>query len=190
MKAILLMHERHALDGLVRDAAGVEGSAAGLVVTKAAHPARRFRIRAIAVTLHVGSSPAYFARGRLPKGSRADGEAEGGIMKTVTLGVTSREAVSARAAMRGKAQGAHVTFETPELLLQTLTPLRCQLIKVMTGAGPLSIREIGRRVGRDVSAVHRDVHALLAVGVLERTGDGAIEFPFDAVRVDFLLQAA
>ncbi len=35
-----------------------------------------------------------------------------------------------------------------------------------------------------------DVTALLNAGVLNRTDDGRIEFPFQAVRVEFLLQAA
>lgn len=39
-------------------------------------------------------------------------------------------------------------------------------------------------------AVHGDVHALLAAGVLRRNADGKIEFPFDAVRVNFMLRAA
>ena len=56
--------------------------------------------------------------------------------------------------------------------------------------GPVSIREAARRVGRDVKAVHGDVSALLDAGVLSRTDDGRIEFPFDAVKVEFLLQAA
>lgn len=56
------------------------------------------------------------------------------------------------------------------------------------GAGPLSIREIARRVARDVKGVHRDVHALLDVGILERSAEGAIEFPYDAVHVDFVLK--
>jgi len=60
----------------------------------------------------------------------------------------------------------------------------------MTGAGPMSIREAARRVGRDVKAVHGDVRALLDAGVLDRTPSGTIEFPFDAVKVEFLLHAA
>lgn len=113
-------------------------------------------------------------------------------MKTVTLGVASRDAVTKRflAAMNGKTQGAFITFESPELLFQTLTQLRWNIIQTLTGAGPLSIREISRRVDRDVKAVHRDVHALLNAGVLERNADGAIEFPYDAVHVDFMLKAA
>jgi phosphomannomutase len=59
----------------------------------------------------------------------------------------------------------------------------------MTGAGPLALREIARRVGRDVRGVHTDVHALLAVGLIERNEEGFC-FPYDAVHVDFMLKAA
>ena len=113
-------------------------------------------------------------------------------MKTVTLGIAPRDAVSTRflAAMNGKAQGAYITFESPAVLFQTLTQMRWNIMRVITGAGPLSIREIARRVDRDVKAVHRDIHALLDVGVLERTKNGAIEFPYEAVHVDFMLKAA
>ena len=71
-----------------------------------------------------------------------------------------------------------------------LTAKRWELLKAMTGAGPMSIREAARRVGRDVKAVHGDVRALLDAGVIVRTSDGAVEFPFDAVKVEFLLHAA
>ena len=47
-----------------------------------------------------------------------------------------------------------------------------------------------RRVERDVKAVHRDVHALLDAGILRKTREGRIVFPFEAVRVSFVLQAA
>lgn len=43
---------------------------------------------------------------------------------------------------------------------------------------------------RDVKAVHSDVHALLNAGILRRSDDGRIEFPFDAIHVDFMLHAA
>jgi predicted transcriptional regulator len=60
----------------------------------------------------------------------------------------------------------------------------------MTGQGPLTIREIARRVDRDVKAVHGDVHALLEAGVIDRTDEGLVVFPYDAVHVDFMLKAA
>ncbi|MEX3845559.1 transcriptional regulator [Paraburkholderia sp. BR10882] len=111
-------------------------------------------------------------------------------MNTVTLGVAGRDAFSKRfaAAMRGQAQGQFISFETPELLFQTLTQLRWNILKAMTGAGVLSIREVARRVERDVKRVHEDVGALLSVGVLERTEEGVV-FPYDAIHVDFTLQA-
>ncbi len=71
-----------------------------------------------------------------------------------------------------------------------LTEKRWELLKVLCRAGSVSIREAARRAGRDVKAVHGDVTALLGAGVLDRTEDGRIVFPFEAVKVEFLLQAA
>ena len=42
----------------------------------------------------------------------------------------------------------------------------------------------------DVKAVPSDVSALVAAGVLDRAEGGGIVFPFQAVKVEFLLQAA
>ena len=54
----------------------------------------------------------------------------------------------------------------------------------------MTIREAARRVGRDVKAVHGDVHALLDAGLLDKTEDGKIVFPYDAIHVDFVVKAA
>jgi predicted transcriptional regulator len=114
------------------------------------------------------------------------------IVKTVTLQVATREEVTRRArdAFKGKRQGARISFATPELLFRLLTAKRWELIRALTGAGPVTIREAARRVGRDVKAVHGDVQALLKAGVLRKTDDGLIVFPFDAIRVDVMLRAA
>jgi predicted transcriptional regulator len=113
-------------------------------------------------------------------------------MKTVTLQVADAETVKARArdAFRGQKQGSRISFATPELLFRLLTAKRWQLIRALTGAGPVTIREAARRVNRDVKAVHGDVHALLNAGVLRKTPEGHIVFPFEAVRVDVMLHAA
>ena len=113
-------------------------------------------------------------------------------MKTVTLEVASREEVTRRAleAFRGKKQRARISFATPELLWKVLTAKRWDVLKAMTGQGPLTIREVARRVGRDVKAVHGDVHALIDAGLLERTEANRVAFPFDAIRVEFTLRAA
>ena len=71
-----------------------------------------------------------------------------------------------------------------------LTPKRWELLKVLCGAGPISIREAARRVGRDVKAVHGDITALLNAGILHRDTHGQVMFPFDSVKVEFMLQVA
>lgn len=112
-------------------------------------------------------------------------------MNTVTLCVASREDVTRRAlaAFEGQKQGAHISFASAELLWKTLTRKRWELLHAMTGQGAMSIREAARRVGRDVKAVHGDVQALINAGVLDRTKEG-VEFPYDAVHVDFMLTKA
>jgi len=113
-------------------------------------------------------------------------------MKTVTLEVATIEDVKRRTleAFKGRRQRARIGFATPELLWKVLTAKRWDLLKVMAGAGPVTLREVARRVGRDVKAVHADVHALLDAGLLDKTAQGRIIFPFDAVHVDFTLRAA
>lgn len=109
----------------------------------------------------------------------------------VTLSVASREDVNRRAlaAFSGQDQGAHISFSSADLLWQTLTRKRWEILQAMTGAGPLSVREVARRVGRDVRRVHGDTQALLEAGLLDRAQDGRIEFRYNAVHVDFMLQA-
>jgi predicted transcriptional regulator len=115
-------------------------------------------------------------------------KAQGNI---VTISVSSRAQVTARlrAAFDGKPQGSRISFATPDLLWRTLTQKRWEILQAMTGQGELSIREVARRVGRDVKAVHGDVHALLSAGVIDRSGRGVV-FPYDGVHVDFMLGMA
>ena len=107
---------------------------------------------------------------------RAPSESMGDILRSVKSG---RPDPSAR-----------FSFASPELLWQVLTAKRWELLKALCGAGPVSIREAARRVGRDVKAVHADVTALLKAGVLDRAKGGGIVFPYDAVKVEFMLKAA
>lgn len=109
----------------------------------------------------------------------------------VMVGVSSLDEAKDRlaAAFRGEPQGNRISFLSVEQMWKTLSPKRTDILRVMTGQGALSIREVARRVGRDVKAVHGDVHALLAAGVIDRAGKGVI-FPYDGVRVDFMLGMA
>lgn len=115
-------------------------------------------------------------------------------MKTVTLEVCPPSEAMAdfvHVWKTGKHQkSARISFATPELLWKVLTAKRWELLKALCGVGPVSMREAARRVGRDVKAVHGDITALLKAGVLRRAEGGGVVFPFEAVKVEFLLQAA
>jgi predicted transcriptional regulator len=115
-------------------------------------------------------------------------------MNTVVLEVRSLKESLANVARAMKSSRGHsdarISFAAPELLWEVLTAKRWELLKALCGAGPVSIREASRRVGRDVKAVHGDVTALLKAGILSRDAKSRIEFPYDAVKVEFLLRAA
>ena len=110
----------------------------------------------------------------------------------LTIGLSSLDEMQARlsAAFRGEPQGCRYSFLTTESMWSTLAPKRMQIVKTLTGAGPLAIREIARRVGRDVKGVHSDVTRLVKSGVINRTEAGKIEFPYDAIHVDFMMHKA
>ena len=115
-------------------------------------------------------------------------------MKTVTLDVRApKEAMADFVRVwktRKPERAARISFASPELLWKLLTAKRWELLKVLCGAGPVSIREAARRVGRDVKSVHGDITALLKAGVLDRAEGGGVVFPFEAVKVEFFLRAA
>jgi predicted transcriptional regulator len=114
-------------------------------------------------------------------------------VKTVTLDVRSPSEAMAgfsQAWNTGKASKTdRISFASPELLWKVLTAQRWELLKALCGAGPVTVRGAARRVGRDVKAVHTDLSALLSAGVLSRTESGQVEFPYEAVKVEFLLRA-
>lgn len=109
----------------------------------------------------------------------------------ITVGVSSLDKAKDRltAAFRGEPQGNLISFLSAEQMWKALSPRRTDILRAMTGQGALLIREVACRIGRDVKAVHGDVHALLAAGVVDRAGKGVI-FPYDGVRVDFMLGMA
>jgi len=113
-------------------------------------------------------------------------------MGAVTITVESTESFKRRvkAAFAGEQQQERISFESVELLWKVLAPNRMALVQTLTGAGPVTLREAARRVGRDVRAVQSDVDLLLRAGMLRKDAVGRIEFPYTAVQVDFTLKTA
>jgi predicted transcriptional regulator len=112
---------------------------------------------------------------------------------TLTIGIGGIEDVKRRtkAAFRGKADATpRYTFPSAEAMARTLTPSRWSLITAMTGAGPVGVRELARRVGRDVKGVHNDAQALVLCGLIDKMDDGKLLFAYRRVKVQFDVRAA
>jgi predicted transcriptional regulator len=113
-------------------------------------------------------------------------------MKTVTIGISSRAEMTARAkaGFRGEKQGERISFPSFDLMHRTLTPNRLAALSMMMGAGPMAVRELARRLKRDIKSVHGDVQALLTAGVIDHTPDGQIIFPYDAAHIRYEITPA
>jgi len=98
-------------------------------------------------------------------------------------------AMKAAQAGRLRAKPHSISFPTYAAMHETLAPSRLEIIKALAGQGPLAIREVARRVGRDVQAVHRDVTRLINAGVIERDEAG-VRFDYDGLQFAFKVEVA
>src|SRR5689334_22171031 len=96
-----------------------------------------------------------------------------------TLQEAGRRFVRAwRRAERGeRVQEEHLSFESLERLLATLSPKRIELVRFVRRRPNLSIADVARALGRDYKRVHGDVRALETAGLLEE-GETGLRAPY------------
>jgi predicted transcriptional regulator len=94
-----------------------------------------------------------------------------------------RRAAASAFSARGY-QGETLNFETPQAFFSRLTARRWAIVQAMLGAGEVPVRELARRMHRDVKRVHEDAAALVALGLLERTERGGLVCPFNEIHID------
>ncbi len=111
---------------------------------------------------------------------------------TITLNADWRAGLRAagRKAHSSTYQGEGLNFESAGAFFGKLTERRWALVHALQGQGELPVRELSRRVGRDVRRVHDDVEALTQLGLVERSESGGVMCPFEAVHIDMRLTAA
>ena len=99
-----------------------------------------------------------------------------------SLEASGRRFVEAwRRAQRGKpVHEEHLSFESLEKLLSTLSPKRIELVRFVRRRPNLSIAAIARELRRDYKRVHGDVRALEMAGLLEEDEIG-LRAPFAGV---------
>ncbi|RLA18580.1 MAG: hypothetical protein DRR06_19680 [Gammaproteobacteria bacterium] len=84
----------------------------------------------------------------------------------------------------------HLNFEALPMLMAILTPCRLEALKTLRQHGPLSIRALAKKLGRDYKNVHSDCRALEGAGLLERTPKDELQAPWDVIDAHFSLIAA
>ncbi len=96
------------------------------------------------------------------------------------------------AAARGESVTPYhaIGFEDMAQLLGVFTPQRWALIAALRSAGPLTIADLARRLGRDYKNVHTDVAALAQWWAVDRADDGRVSVPWSEIVVDLRLQEA
>lgn len=107
---------------------------------------------------------------------------ESGEFRTVVFSVRTIDEVRAdfHSAFEGVEKGyAEISFITSDLLWRILTGKRWDILTAMAGAGEMSIREVARKVDRDVKAVHGDITGLIKNGIVRRGDSGKVIFPYD-----------
>lgn len=87
-------------------------------------------------------------------------------------------------------QGEELRFESPGLFFSRLSEKRWALVEVLLGAGEVGVRELAKRLGRDVKRVHEDTAALVDMGLIEKTSGGEVLCPFSDIHVDLHLRHA
>ena len=104
-------------------------------------------------------------------------------MRKVTIKAESLRAASERFKRTwktGQAEGEFITFENGDLMLQTLTRKRWELINTLMNRGAMGVRELARTVNRDPKNVHTDIAALKEIGLV-RDIDGRVTVPYDEI---------
>jgi predicted transcriptional regulator len=111
---------------------------------------------------------------------------------TVTIKPDWRTALraAARDAFAADAyRGETLNFETPAAFFSRLTEKRWAMLHPAR-AGEVAVRELARRLERDVKRVHEDAGVLVELGLIERTERGGLVCPFDDIHVDMHLKRA
>lgn len=95
-----------------------------------------------------------------------------------------------KAARHGRTPDFQLNFESARTLFAELTPARIDLLDTLHAAGACTVYALAKRAQRNYSNVHADIARLEELGLVERTDDGTVLVPFDAVEIRLPLAKA
>ena len=88
---------------------------------------------------------------------------------------------------RGRTPDFRLSFESARALFAELTPARLDLLDTLRRNGLCSVYALAKAAERNYSNVHTDVSRLEELGLIERSDDGMVSVPFEAVEIRFPL---
>jgi len=86
-------------------------------------------------------------------------------------------------ARKGRVPDFRLSFESARSLFAELTHARLDLLDTLRRVGPCSVYAVAKAAGRNYSNVHTDVARLEELGLIERSEDGSVSVPFEAVEI-------
>jgi len=112
------------------------------------------------------------------------------VEATLTIGVRSMdeffEAIETSVETDGRT-ASELYFPSVEDLFRTIGGKRWEILQALAGQGETGVRELARRLHREVKSVHRDTESLVAGGVIEKTDQGKLVFPYSRIVLEPLV---
>jgi predicted transcriptional regulator len=106
------------------------------------------------------------------------------IVEVAKRGSAVRSAKQQVAAARKSVEpDFRLSFESARTLFSELTPARVDLLDTLRRVGPCSVYALAKAAERNYSNVHSDVGRLEELGLIERTEEGAVSVPYEAVEI-------
>jgi predicted transcriptional regulator len=87
------------------------------------------------------------------------------------------------ASRRGMAPDFRLSFESARTLFSELTPARVDLLDTLRRVGPCSVYALAKAADRNYSNVHTDVRRLEELDLVERTDEGSVSVPYEAIEI-------
>jgi predicted transcriptional regulator len=87
----------------------------------------------------------------------------------------------------GRAQNETLAFSSPSVFFSELSPKRWEMLEELEGMESVGVRELARRLRRDVKNVHSDATALIGLGLVEKSEEGKLSCPYNEIHLDMTL---
>ncbi len=117
--------------------------------------------------------------------------------RTIVIGISTFDDVlqdtlaACKKAKRGESFGAvdRIDFPDEAMLWSTLSPKRMELLRYLRKYGPMSGRQLAKKLDRDQKNIYTDIKLLSRLELLNVNEDGKYAVPWDDITINLALAA-